>query len=168
MIRKGILIAIAMVLLISLSMPAAAAEGAIRVRTQGENVSVFRLGWSEATGYRLEDAYGGGYLTFDDTLSAELAAWFAKKAGSGIRGTRQQESIVFTDLEEGLYLVRAEDDAFAPFLVTVPWDGFYWEVEVTPMEEDVPQTGDHVGSLILTMAASLAALSFCARRRKNC
>ena len=165
MIRKMLVMWIALNLAVFMGTPAKAAEGSIRVKTGGQDVSLYYLGQSEATGYRLLKAYGGGYLTFDDTLSSELAAWFAGKADSGIPGVQDANGTVFAGLQEGLYLVCGE---FEPFMVTLPWDGFYWEVEVDPMNSTVPQTGDGASIAILTMVVSGAGMAVLGRRRKKC
>ena len=77
------------------------------------------------------------------------------------------ETPQFRNLEEGLYLVCA-DGAFPPFLVTIPWDGYHWQVEVDPLAEPIPRTGDPVGVRLLALAASGAGILVMGRRRKMC
>ena len=169
MIRKGICVVCVLLLFSGLTVSASAAEGSIRVRTQAEQVTVHHVGLAEGSGYRLLDAYGGGYLTFDDTLSLELAAWLSGRTVDGISRETREGSADYSDLEEGLYLVTsAGNEAFAPFLVTIPWDGYHWEVEVTPETAPIPQTADPVLNPIATMLFSGAGLILLIRRRKNC
>ena len=167
MIRRVLILAFTLTMVVLLGVPAGAAEGSILITNQGQRVWVYYLGRREATGFRLLDRYGGGYLTFDDTLSTDLAEWFSGKAEEEIPGVQQKDSILFAGLQEGLYLVRGEVDVFEPFMVTLPWDGFYWEVEVDPMNSTVPQTGDSVGVAMFAMAASGAGVAVLGRRRKK-
>ena len=167
MIRKWLILFFVLTMVVCLGVPADAAEGSIFVKTDGSKIMVCYLGHEEATGFRLLEQYGGGYLTFDDTLSPELAAWFSAKAVSEIEGKAQKDGILFSGLKEGLYLVRGEQGTFEPFMVTLPWDGVYWEMELDPMSSTSPQTGDTVGIAFLGMAASGAGVTVLTRRRKK-
>ena len=169
MIRKGICIILFLLLLSGLTVSASAAEGSIRVRTQAEQVTVHYVGLPEGTGFRLLEACGGGYLTFDDTLSPELAAWLSGRTVDGISREIKEGSAWFSELEEGLYLVTSEGDhEFAPFLVSIPWDGYHWEVEVTPETAAIPQTYDPIWLFQAMMLFSGAGSILLIRRRKNC
>ena len=168
MIRKMALWLVIAVFVLHFALPAGAAEGKILVKTEDPSVTVIFLGTPEGNGFRLEEIYGGGYLTFDDTLLPELASWFAGKASAGFSGEQQGDCVAYFGLEEGLYLVRSEEGAFSPFMVPLPWDGYQWTVTVNPQEETIPQTGDPVGVAILAMAASWAGLMVFGRRRKIC
>ena len=68
--------------------------------------------------------------------------------------------------EEQRYLIKAEDDGFSPFLVTLPWDGYQWQVEVDPMNTALPQTGDGVGIAMFAMSASGAGIALLGRRKR--
>lgn len=169
MIRKWVCVIFALVLLTGIGSPASAAQGSIQVETDAEGLVLYQVGMSEGTGYRLKENFGGGYLTFDDTLSRELAVWLSGRADRAEKLLPEPGGKIFLGLNEGLYLVCCEDaEGFAPFLVIIPWDGYYWEVDVDPSAAPVPQTGDTVGSLILAMAASGAGVMVLARRRKKC
>lgn len=166
MLRKGMVLILLLSVGMFLVLPAGAKEGSIRILTDAEAVSVYRLGTAEATGFRLDDIYGGGYLTFDDTLSPELASWFSRKVSRGCQGHRDGESFLVDGLTEGLYLIKAEDDGFSPCLVTLPWDGYQWQVEVDPMNTALPQTGDGVGIAMFAMSASGAGIALLGRRKR--
>ena len=166
MIRKGLVLLFAVTIAVLLVIPAAAAEGTIRVHTDSRDVTLTFLGEVEATGFRLLPRYGGGYLTFDDTLSRELAAWFSGKEDSGIPGQEASGEMRFEGLREGLYLVTG--NGFDPFMVSLPWDGYQWDVKVDPLNAAVPQTGDSVSAALFAMAASGAGVMVLRRQRKKC
>lgn len=158
-------------------LPVSAATGTIRVDIGGKGeVTVYKVGEAEGTGYRLSEQYGGGFATFDDVLSPNLAAWMAQRAEDGISRETELGVAEFGSVEEGLYLVvqsgqREGYDSFSPFLLCLPWDGAMWDVEVTPKMEqspaETPQTGE--GFALLSgaggMAASLAGLAACLARK---
>lgn len=147
-----------------LAMQVSAAEGSICIRTEEDcEVTVYYVAEPDGIHYRLLDSYGGGLLTFDDTLSTDLAAWLAGRTVDGIAMETEQGIAVFSDLEEGLYLVvqtkgEKGKNPFAPFLVSIPWDGYIWEVEVTPFPEETPQTGDAVLCDVFLLLFSTALL----------
>ncbi len=152
------------VYLLTICAAPAAATGSIHLKTQ-EKVALYFVGTPEGSGYRLTDSCGGGYLTFDDTLSADLAAWLSARL---INTDPYRIGSSFNILEEGLYLVCSRDDeGFAPFFVTIPWDGYHWNLEMDPSGEAIPQTGDTVCGAFLAMAASCAGLMVLTRGRKN-
>ena len=145
--------------------PVSAASGSIHVMTQGEAI-LYRVGVSEGSGYRLDEICGGGYLTFDDTMSGDLAQWLTRR----MENEKEIEPVTyntFCNLQEGLYLISCKNGSdFSPFLVSVPWDGYYWEVDVDPTGGATPQTGDAVGIALLGMATSGAGLMVIGRRKK--
>ena len=152
---------------VCLAIPASAAEGSIRIETDRMPVIIRQVGMQQGNGFRLMEPYGGGYLTFDDILSNELAVWLTRKDGEEIHGKTENGSVFFSGLEEGLYLVESRgQEAFSPFLISIPWDGSEWEINIAP-EDAVPQTGDKIGGSIFTLAASMAGFALLGRRRKN-
>ena len=163
MIKKWIMVALIAAML---PLRVSAAQGSLTVHTDARQVALYRVGWPEGRGYRLDETFGGGYLTPDDTLSPELAAWLHSRTYDSAICISNGENPEFYNLEEGLYLVWGED-AFPPFLVTIPWDGYHWHLEVNPLGNDVPQTGDSVGLSLLVMSASGAGMLVLGRRRKR-
>lgn len=165
--RKWMCLAFAVLLTVSLGVPVSAAEGCIRVNTAGERAELYLVGNPEGNGYRLTDRYGGGYLRFDDTLSQALSDWLLECTVEAEALQPDESGRVFSDLEEGLYLVCSEADrSFPPFMVILPWDGYHWDVEVDPLKVEPPQTGDPIGAAILLMAASGAAFTALYKRKK--
>ena len=75
MIKKWNCMVFAVMLVMQMGTQALAAEGSIRVNTEATDSALYRVGTGEGDGYRLAEQYGGGYLTFDDTLSQSLADW---------------------------------------------------------------------------------------------
>ena len=150
-----------------LAIRASAAEGRIQVNTQGSSAALYRVGTAEGNGYRLLETYGGGYLTFDDTLSQALADWLWESTAEEEQLRSDEGGSVFSNLEEGVYLVCSEaDPGFPPFLVILPWDGYHWDVEVGPINTEPPQTGDPIGTAFLLMGASGAGISALCKRKK--
>ena len=166
MIKKCLFIALALGLLMSVPMHVSAAQGSLQIKTDAETVSLYRVASPEGRGYRLKENCGGGYLTFDDTLSPDLAVWLHSHVREEETVTVQGENATFSNLEEGLYLVWSED-GFSPFLVSIPWDGYHWELEVDPSSEPVPQTGDPVAIALFVMSASGAGVLVLGRHRKR-
>lgn len=177
MVRKGLCLLLVMLLGV-LVMPAEASSGAIRVDIGGEGeVTLYRVGILEREHYRLSDEHGGGTVTFDDILLPELAAWLAQRSQGGISRETEQGIAEFTGLSEGLYLAvqtrEGENDTrFAPFLISLPWDGDTWILDVRPQMTlplaDTPQTGDR-GLLVwssLFMAGSMIGLLVIGSRKK--
>ena len=157
---KGKLLGIFVVLLLVpvMVLDVFAASGSLRVRTEQKGqVEVCFVAEANGPVYQLLDEYGGGRLTFDDTLSPELALWLANRSQEGIKENTDAGVAVFTDLQEGLYLVKQTEGerTFAPFLVSIPWDGSMWDLEVTPISAEQPQTGDDIiCSLVIWIAAA--------------
>lgn len=142
--------------------------GSIRVETEGGTVALYRVGDFEETHFRLLPAYGGNTVTFDEILSSELAEELAAIAQGGhVKAADIYGQVLFTDREPGLYLLiqRTAPEGyapFAPFLVSLPWDGDQWEVRAQPkLDEEQPKTGDErspmtwLGTLILAAGGML-------------
>lgn len=152
---------------------AAASQGSIRVVTRGGTVALYRVGNFEDTHFRLLEAYGGGEVSFDESLSPELAAKLVQYARSGYVKAADLNGIVsFSGKEAGLYLVVQRSappgyEPFAPFLVSLPWDGNQWDVRAEPkLEGAQPQTGDRANpeQWFAVMCLSAAGLVWCTCR----
>ena len=113
-------------------------------------VLVYRVGTAVVGGYRLREAFGGGFIAEADVLFPELSEWLARQArGEALRGQTDEGGEAFFDaLEEGLYLVVQEGGrlAFEPFVLIIPWDGNVWDItaapKMNPMDSEPPETGD--------------------------
>ena len=174
--RKMLCLVLLMILLTVLQTQVWAASGTIRVNIGGMGeVTVYKVGKPEEEGHRLSETYGGGFVTYDDILSPDLAAWLAQRAKGGISRETRQGTAVFTGLEEGLYLVvqtgqREGYYNFSSFLVNLPWDGTLWEIDASPKMEQIPsqtpQTGDGIGMSLGMLVLSLTGLMAMARRKR--
>lgn len=170
MLRRIInVIAMGMVFLLTVS-ALASQTGSIQVETEGGTVALYRVGDFEQTYFRLLEAYGGRTVTFDETLSPELAQELAAIARGGyVKAADLHGNVVFSDREPGLYLIvqrTAPDgyEAFTPFLVSLPWDGDQWEVKAQPkLEGEQPNTGDSAEPMywLGAMAFSAAGIFCC-------
>ena len=119
---------------------------------QGAEIRVYLAGAVIENGYRLTDAFGGGMITQLDVFSPELAVWLSQRATGGqAEITDEYGSVIFWDLDEGLYLVTQPKacggyTSFEPFLITIPWDGYEWSITAVPKTERqidvVPDTSD--------------------------
>ena len=156
-------------------MPATAATGTIRVHIAGEGkITLYRVGVLERDHYLLSDEHGGGEVTFDDVLRPELAARLASRASGGISRETKDGVAEFSGLSEGLYLAvrTAGDGDFEPVLISLPWDGDTWYLDIksekTEQLIDIPQTGDRsivvVSSWI--MCAAMIGLLVIGSRKK--
>ena len=116
-------------------------------------VTVYRAGTAVVGGYRLTEAFGGGFVAEADVLFPELPRWLAQVArAEGLRQrTDENGEAVFGALEEGLYLVVQTEtagscSAFEPFVVILPWDGAVWDITAAPKMERAdtgqPETAD--------------------------
>lgn len=165
--KKLIYLLFAGLMIMRMGMPVLAYTGSLQVNTEENKVALYQVGSAEGSGYRLMGHHGGGYLTFDDTLSMPLADWIADHVTEKSKIQPDISGRKFTDLEEGLYLVCCENEqGFPPFLVIIPWDGYHWDVEVDPLKSTPPNTGDPVGTAILIMAVSGAGIR-CLHVRKK-
>ena len=177
MSRKLFCMVVATILVVSVCMAVYAASGTIRVDIGGiGEVTLYQVGSPEGIGHRLHTQYGGGYVTFDDVLSEDLAGWLSDRAKNGTTQKSKQGVATFSGLNEGLYLVvqtgkRDGYSVFAPFLVSLPWDGDSWEVDASPkMEresEESPQTGDAILPVFGTIMVCITGLTACWLWRKN-
>ena len=179
MIRRLLCIffAFCMVLGMGITVSAAAPTGSLLVYAKGGEVTLYRAGDVEGSGFRLTEAFGGGYVTFQDSLSENLASWLAERAEGGTTLKADKDGVVsFPDLEEGLYLVVQTEAAsgyypFNPFLVNIPWDGYEWDMDAKPKMEllpkQSPQTGDDILPAVAAMLLSGMGLAFCLGRRKK-
>lgn len=163
------MVALGMVFLLTVS-ALASHTGSIQVETEGGTVALYRVGAFEQTYFRLLESYGGGTVTFDETLSPELAQELAAKARGGyVKAADLHGTVVFTDREPGLYLIvqRTTPEGYAPFepfLISLPWDGDQWEVRTQPkLEAKQPTTGDSADPMcwLGMMAISTAGLLGC-------
>ena len=178
MTRKLFSLAAMLLVLYRIVLPASGTSGSITVELDASvKVSLYLVGAWEDGGYRLLEPYGGGFLTFDDILSDDLARWLAGRAEGGISRETDQGAVKFTDLNEGLYLVAqtpegAVEQKFSPFLVSLPWDGNRWDVQIVPQVTDamteLPQTGDFWGfriSAVFMMLSMLGLLVIGSRKK---
>ncbi len=160
------------VLLGSVSATAAGETGSIGVMLAQEGeVTLYRVGDLTETGYRLAELYGGHALTFDELLSPELAAILAREAKDGVVRQADQGVVTYSGLEPGIYLLvqtacEEESVPFSPFMVTLPWDGDQWDVEVRPREEGPangpPKTGQDAGVFLAMTTMLLSGLGIMA------
>ena len=158
--RKGYAVFFLVFLLALIPMEAhAIGEGSIRVDLLGDGgpipgaeIRLYLAGTPVENGYRLTDDFGGGMITQTDVFSPELATWLSQRATDGwVDITDPFGSVIFWDLDEGLYLVTQPDACggygpFEPFLVMIPWDGYEWSLTAVPKTERqidvVPDTSD--------------------------
>lgn len=166
--RRILAVAAALGAALLLVVPAkAAVTGSICVKTNGGTVGLYPVGDINGQAYRLYDTYGGGILEDGDILSSHLAAWLYEQAQSGqIKASDIGGEVVFSDLQPGLYLIvqpsaPSEQKTFDPFLISIPWDGYMWEVTLNL--EQLPQTGEHFVPTIwlFAMAVSAAGIGIC-------
>ena len=143
----------------------------------GGQVSLSRVGDRTAEGFRITDGLADWIVSEQEVLSGSWTAWLEQQAkDSVIRPVEQGTGAVFTDLPEGLYLVRQPQSApefmtFRPFLLSVP-EGEQWEViRQVPLirNAEAPLTGDRHVPLVGAMGIgfSVAALMVLADQRKK-
>lgn len=136
---------------------------------EGAMIQLSKVGIYVTGGYRLSAEYGGGFISESDVLDPKVAQWLAVKAKNGfISISDAQGNAVFTNLEEGLYLLmhHAEEGqaAFEPFVMVLPWDGYVWDITASPMThtqlQTNPDTSDpgYLDQGILGMALSAMGL----------
>lgn len=144
MIRRTIML---LTLLAALRLPAAAlGYGSATVTLEydaqplsGVQVQLYRVGTPVEGGYLLSESFGSGFLSDTDVLLPEVTRWLAAEAKTGtLQTTDSHGSVIFPELAEGLYLVTQYGPAertglFDPFLIMIPWDGYIWDVQVTPL-----------------------------------
>ena len=176
--RKILCMGLMLVMMAVISLPVRSYSGTIRVDIGGAGeVTLYRVGILDRDFYRLSDEHGGGTLTFDDVLMPELAEWLAARATGGIARKTEGGIAEFTGLSDGLYLaVQTEErlgyEDFQPFLISLPWDGEVWYLDVKPemylLPPDTPQTGDRSFVVLSSwvMAASMLGLLVVGSRKK--
>ena len=177
--KRGILALLVTAAVLALSITAGASETGCSVEVKldaGElpvtngAVTLYRVGVPTDGGYRLLDRYGGGVVRSEDISSGNLARWLSELADSGREQLLDVEGrVVFSQVEEGLYLVRQTQrmDGFWPFrvfLAEVPAGQgvLSYEPVVQPITEEPPCTGDLTIYLsVLGMALSGGGLMCC-------
>lgn len=151
----------------------AAQTGSILIHTCGGAVALYRVGGINGQSFLLDEAFGGGMVTVEDSFSPNLAAWLAGQAKTGVVKTPDmQGKVLFSELEPGLYLLSqpsapAGAIPFEPFLVSIPWDGALWNVGVDPvLPEPLPVTEDPARPVpwFVGMAMSALGLFVCLRQ----
>ena len=152
---------------------AATQTGSIQIKTAGGTVALYQVGQINGQAVRLFEEYGGGTVGDADILSANLAAWLDERAQNGhIKDTDLWGDALFDGLLPGLYLISqpstpSGQQPFEPFLITLPWDGYVWEINVDL--EELPQTGSSgipafwVGGMLI----SIAGIGICMLWRKK-
>ena len=178
-LKRGIMALLVTAAVLALSITAGASETGCSVEVKldaGElpvtngAVTLYRVGIPTDGGYRLLDRYGGGVVRSEDISSGNLARWLSELADSGREQLLDVEGrVVFSQVEEGLYLVRQTQrmDGFWPFrvfLAEVPagQQVLRYEPVVQPITEEPPCTGDLTIYLsMLGMALSGGGLMCC-------
>lgn len=173
----------ALMLVLGSSIRASAGEtGSIRIWlgqtgevTSGGSVTLYRVGQAVDGGFRLSQAFGGGLVTWEDTLSMSLAAWLAERTDFvGLQMQLDADGYAdYTDLSDGLYLLLQEQpvpgyEPMEPILVELPYEGM-WNIQVNPRKIplEAPDTGDSALPLLAccTMALSGLGIALLVRRR---
>ena len=181
MLRKIGAVLISLLLLTGLGRTAAAAEetGSIRItlHTVKGEVALYHAGTPVDGGYRLTEAFGGGFIKEEDAQSPHLAQWLAETAQEGRTLLLDADgSAEFSRLDAGLYLVKQTETAegeepTAPFLVVLPYYG-QWNIEANPKTNaalEPPRTGQSPEPFLgaAGMFLSGSGLLACAGRRKR-
>lgn len=187
MMRKAICTILAVWLLIMVPVTAAAGTGgSLWVRLDVGELPVtngaftlYRVGVPISDGYRIMEAYGGGFVRGEDALSPHLAQWLdgmGEKSGTEIL-MDVDGNAVFSGLEDGLYLLvqTEKTDGFypvQPMLLTIPREArrdVSLQLEPLPMVAEAPPTGQdptpYIG--LLGLVISLAGLVLCTDGRKR-
>lgn len=147
--------------------------GSIHVETTGGTVALYQVGEINGQSFRLWEEYGGGYVEHTDILSSNLAAWLYEQVKNGqIKATDIYGDAAFDMLNPGLYLLSqpstpSGQDAFEPFLIAIPWDGYVWDIDLNL--EQLPRTGENTMSAIwiYTMLISAAGIVIFMHNRKK-
>ncbi len=186
--KKLIAAVLALALVLSLAVSAAAAEqtGSIRVTLKsgdspmmGATVTLFRVGERCEDGFRLIAAFGGGIVRYEDALSPHLAQWLVQMEGEeGLTRILDADgSANFSRLTEGLYMLvqnSTVEDFFPimPFLMILPYEG-QWDVDAYPYTQVIhtenPATGQHPAPILgaVGMVVSGVGLAFCVGRKRR-
>ena len=168
MFRRMMVTMLSVGIFVSLIISASATQtGSIRVETNGGTVALYKVGDINGQTMRLFEEYGGGMVTEEDILSANLAAWLNEQTRNGqIKDTDLWGDTLFDGLSPGLYLLSqpstpSGQTPFDPFLIVMPWDGYVWEINVDL--ELLPQTGSAgiPDIWIWTMVISTLGIGIC-------
>ena len=174
MFRRMLTWIMAGMILMCVSLSASASQtGSIRIATTGGTVALYKVGDINGQNVCLYETYGGGILTEDDLLSANLAAWLNERAQNGhIKAADILGDAVFENLSSGLYLIAqpstpSGQTPFEPFLLIMPWDGYVWDVNIDM--EILPQTGSSglPDVWVWSMLASAVGIGACFLCRKR-
>lgn len=178
MIKRLLCMLFAVGVLMGIGFPAlaAGASGSIQLQVEAGVVTLYRVGDPVDTGYRLTEEYGKGLITLQDAISPNLAMWLAERVHGGVEMEPNEEGIIeYPDLPEGLYLlIQTEtpegEKPFAPFLVSIPWDGIVWDIQADPTPElETPKTADDSQILlwVMMMVMSCTVLTLCLNRKRR-
>ena len=168
----SLLLLAAVVLTLSFRAEASEVRGSVEIKldagelpvTNGA-VTMYLVGIRAEDGYQILDRYGGGTVRGEDISSGHLALWLAELADGGKSLLLDVDGrVVFSNLEEGLYLVEQTEkmDGFYPFrafLMTVP-SGGQWDIRKTPavlpIAPEPPQTGQDFETVLAAAAMVLS------------
>ena len=168
-----------------LAVPVSAKQtGSLQLNHITEDVYLYCV--SDENGVLTEAFSQAGIENIKDTAAADengqiLQTYVAEKHISGTKKTPVDETVLFSNLELGCYLVCSgvsEDEEFAPFLVWIPtvvsgeavYDvqaepktedpGPTVPTDPTPPEPDIPQTGHYLWPQYLLFGLGLCAILF--------
>lgn len=163
--------AVAMVLTVTGTAEAAGERGTVRIMPQwcgvpvvGGTVSLWLVGTVEEDGYYLTDGLADWSVTSEELASGEWIGWiFRKDAGKQLVKGIGEGGALFTNLEQGIYLVQQmqwdpQYQPLEPFFLTVP-EGENWDVYRAPKvagNGESPKTGDHPAPIIGAMGIGLS------------
>lgn len=162
---------------------AAGLTGSIRLTAPaGGTVTLYRvagIAGGEILPSEQFSLWNGGFGDLQSPEPARKLAQFTRD--HGIPGTTKsmgrEETVVFHDLEPGLYLLTQDTPApgyyaMEPFLVTIPMrigNDILYHVDANPKvtEKPAPSTGDktNIPGLLLTLCFSIAALGIVFREK---
>ena len=178
MVRRGLYLLSAMMLVWWTVLPAAAGSGGKihlcydygETVTEG-TVILCRVAEPLEENYRLADWFGGGVIRQEDANSPELAQWLAERAGeSGEKRFLDADGCAeFDGLEGGLYLVVQTEapenfDCSVPFLIQMPLNGS-WDIQAQPKTARIltesPRTAQRPAPLFGAMGLILSGSGLC-------
>ena len=131
----------------------------------GGTVVIKRVGEKTEDGYILTDGLANWTIEETELVSDNWVQWLCQmETGREVACTVKEETgAVFTQLLEGVYLVRQLDPdwqlpSFKPFFLTIP-EGENWDVYRAPKaiyHGESPKTGDHPAPIIGAMGIGLS------------
>ena len=131
----------------------------------GGRVSLCYVGSKLSKGYQVTDGLANWFLEEEELGESDWAKWLQHRAAAEGRQSAviQESGAVFSDLQEGVYLIEQTDTApefslFEPFLLTVP-NGNAWDIIVRPNVRSLkesPRTADHPAPIIGAMGIGLS------------